>query len=227
MLFKWLYIYFLGSVDIVVEGFFIERFMNICKAEEIILWSSKIEKGTILRARITRRDFKKIRPIAKKTSCRVKLEVKNGLPFLMKKYRKRKAIGICLLVISIFCFLITRFIWNIDISGNENISKEEILSDLAGYGISVGKSKMNLDLDKIKNEIRLKRDDLAWIGVDIKGTNVIVEVVEAIEEPEIIDENTPSNIFADKSGTISKMIVRNGTARVNVRRYGFCRRFVS
>lgn len=216
MLFKWLYIYFLGSVDIVVEGFFIERFINICKTENIILWSSKIEKGTILRARISKSDFKKIRHIARKTSCRVVLENKNGLPFVVKKYKKRKIFAVALLVIAIFCFFVTRFIWNIDISGNDKISKEEILSDLGGYGISIGKFKMNLDLEKIKNEIRLKRDDLAWIGIDIKGTNVIVSVVEAIEKPEIVDENTPSNILADRSGIVSRMVVRNGTARVNV-----------
>ena len=118
--------------------------------------------------------------------------------------------------IAIFCFAVTRFIWNIEIVGNEKISKEEILSDIAKYGIREGKPKSNLDLDEIKNEIRLNRDDLAWIGIDIEGTNVIVTVVEAIEEPEIVDENSPSNIMADKDGVISKMVVRNGTARVNV-----------
>ncbi len=225
MLFKWLYIYFLGSVDIVVEGFFIERFINICKTENIILWSSKIEKGTILRARISKSDFKRIRHIARKTSCRVVLENKNGLPFVVKKYKKRKIFAVALLVIAIFCFLVTRFIWNIEISGNDKISKEEILSDLGSYGISIGKLKMNLDLEEIKNEIRLKRDDLAWMGIDIKGTNVIVTVVEAIEKPEIVDENTPSNILSDRTGTVSKMVVRNGTARVNVRRYSKCRGF--
>ena len=225
MLFKWLYIYFLGSVDIVVEGFFIERFINICKTENIILWSSKIEKGTILRARISKSDFKRIRRIARKTSCRVVLENKNGLPFVVKKYKKRKIFAVALLVIAIFCFLVTRFIWNIEISGNDKISKEEILSDLGSYGISIGKLKMNLDLEEIKNEIRLKRDDLAWMGIDIKGTNVIVTVVEAIEKPEIVDENTPSNILSDRTGTVSKMVVRNGTARVNVRRYSKCRGF--
>ena len=225
MLFKWLYIYFLGSVDIVVEGFFIERFINICKTENIILWSSKIEKGTILRARISKSDFKRIRHIARKTSCRVVLENKNGLPFVVKKYKKRKIFAVALLVIAIFCFLVTRFIWNIEISGNDKISKEEILSDLGSYGISIGKLKMTWDLEEIKNEIRLKRDDLAWMGIDIKGTNVIVTVVEAIEKPEIVDENTPSNILSDRTGTVSKMVVRNGTARVNVRRYSKCRGF--
>lgn len=216
MLFKWLYMYIFGTVDMIVEGFFIERFINICKTENIILWNLKVEKGTFLRARISKSDFKKIRHVAKKTSCRVKLEVKNGLPFLMKKYKKRKAIGICLALIAVFCFVLTRFIWNIEIVGNETVSQEEILSDLAKYGIAEGKLKSNLNLDEIKNEIRLNRNDLAWIGIDIEGTNVIVTIVEARKEPEIMDENTPSNIVADKNGVISKMIVRNGTARVNV-----------
>lgn len=199
MILKMLYVYILGVVDIVVEGFFIERFINICKNENIVLLNLVVEKGTILRARICKSDFKKIRHIAKKTSCRVKLEAKKGLPFIMKKYKKRKFFVITFFVIAIFCFIITRFIWNIEISGNENVSIEEILSDLANNGIEVGKLKGNLELDKIKNEIRLNRDDLAWIGIDIKGTNVIVTVVEAVKKPEIFDENAVSNIFADKN----------------------------
>ena len=208
--------YIFGTVEIVVEGFFIERFINICKTENIILWSSKMEKGTILKARISKNDFKILRHIAKRTSCRVSLEGKSGLPFVMKKYKKRKAFAIALLVIAIFCFVITRFIWNIEISGTESISKEEILSDLAKYGIQEGKLKSKINLDEVKNEMRLSRDDLAWIGIDMEGTNVIVTIVEATKEPEIIDENTPCNIVADKNGTISKMVVRHGTARVNV-----------
>lgn len=216
MIFKWLYMYIFGVVDITIEGFFIERFINICRNKNIILWNSKVEKGTILRARINKADFKKIRHVAKATSCRVSLNEKKGLPFILRKYRKRKIFAIAILAIAIFCFGITRFIWNIEIIGLKEISKEEILSNLIEYGISEGKLKTGLDLEKIKNEIRLKRDDLAWIGIDIKGTNVIVTIVESTKEPEIIDENIPYNIVADKSGTISKMIVRNGTPRVNV-----------
>ncbi len=216
MILKWLYRYIFGVVEIIVEGFFVERFMNICKAEEIFFWSSHIEKGTILKATINKSDFKKIRPIARKTSCRVQINKKSGLPFVVKKYKKRKVFAIAFLVIAIFCFVLTRFIWNIEVSGVQNISKEEILSDLVTYGIQEGKLKSKLDLDKIKNEMRLNRNDLAWIGIDIQGTNVLVTVVEAVEEPEIVDENTPCNIVADKAGTVSKMIVRNGTARVNV-----------
>lgn len=216
VIFKLIYMYICGVVDITVEGFFIERFINICKTQEIILWSLKVEKGTILKARISKGDFKKIRHIARKTSCKVSLDGKKGLPFVMKKYRKRKIFAIALVVIAFFVLGITRFIWNIEITGIDKIAREEILVCLAEHGIAEGKIKVNLNLEEIKNEIRLARDDLAWIGIEIKGTNVIVTVVEAIEEPEIIDKNTPTNIVADKSGIVSKMVVRNGTARVNV-----------
>ena len=216
MLFTWLYVYIFGSVDIVVEGFFIERFINSCKLKNIIFLSSKIEKGTILRARIRKSDFKKIRHIAKKTSCKVALEGKNGLPFVLKRYRKRKVFAIAIFVIAFFCFGVTRFIWNIDVVGNEKISKEELLAELANYGIKEGNLKSNIDVEKIKNEISMSHDDLSFIGVDIEGTNVIVKIVEATEKPEIIDENTKTNIIADKSGVISKIVVRSGTARVQV-----------
>ena len=116
----------------------------------------EMEKGTILKAKINKSDFKNLRHIAKRTSCRVSLEGKSGLPFVIKKYKKRKIFAIALLVIAIFSFVITRFIWNIEISGAQNISREEILSDLAKYGIKEGKLKVNLDLEEIKNEIDRK-----------------------------------------------------------------------
>ena len=216
MILKKFYMYILGYCDITVEGFFIERFINMCNSENIILWNSNIDKGTILKAKISKSDFKEIGNISKKTNCRVVMNSENGLPFVLKKYKKRKIFAIAFLVIAIFCFVITRFIWNIDVEGNEKISKEEIISEIGNYGIKIGKTKSNIDIEKIKNEMRLMHNDLSWIGIDIKGTNVIVKVVEAIEQPEIIDENVPCNIIADKNGIISKMVVRNGTPRVTV-----------
>ena len=39
------------------------------------------------------------------------------------------------------------------------------------------------------NKIRLSRDDVAWIGITVKGTNAIVKVKEADKAPNILDEN--------------------------------------
>ena len=73
-----------------------------------------------------------------------------------------------------------------------------------------------IDLEKIINVIRLKRDDISWIGMDVKGTNLIVKINEADSAPEIIDKAKVCNIVADRSGIISSIVVHNGTARVKV-----------
>ena len=216
MLLKWLYLYVFGVIDVVIEGFFIEKLINQAHEKNIFLWNARMERETILRTRIRRSDFRKLCRIARKTGCKLHWEKKNGLNYVIKKYRKRKGFAIAFVVIAFFCFGVTRFIWNIEITGNDQISKEEILSKLAEYGIQEGKIKTNFDFERIKNEIRLSREDLAWIGIDIKGTNVMVQIVESKQEPKIMDPNTYSNIIADKDGIISKMVVRNGTARVNI-----------
>ena len=33
--------------------------------------------------------------------------------------------------------------------------------------------------EQIINELMLKRNDIAWLGIDIEGTNVIVKIVKA------------------------------------------------
>lgn len=216
MIFKWLYLFFLGYTHITVEGFFVERFINICMSKGIILQNLHREKSTILKAKILKSDFKKIRSIAKKTKCRVHIEKKVGFPFIVNRYRKRKAFAITLGVIAIFIFSLTRFIWNIEIRGNKNVTEAEMIAAVNEHGIAIGKFKSKLDIEKITNAIRLERDDLSWVGIKIKGTNVIVEIVEATEKPEVIDKTKIANIVSDKKAIVSKIVVQNGTSRVNV-----------
>ena len=216
MIFKWLYLFFSGYVNITVEGFFVERFINICISKRIFLLNLHREKSTILKAKVIKSDFKKLRHVARKTKCRVKLEKKNGIPFILNKYKKRKVFAIAIVVIAIFIFILTRFIWNIEIIGLDKISEEEMLDIFKSHGIDIGKLKSTLNLDEITNSIRLERDDLSWIGIKIKGTNALITVVEAKEKPDIIDKNKICNIVSDKDAIISKIIVQNGTQRVSI-----------
>lgn len=216
MLIRQLYMQIFGYVSITIEGFFVERFINMCLAQDIFLWNIKHEKNTFVKVRISTSDFKKIKKIAKKTKCKVKIESKTGIPFLLHNYRKRKIFLGLLFALFIIIFVLTRFVWNIEITGTEKIDNNEILSILKEEGIEVGKLKSKIQTEETINEIRLKREDIAWIGIKVKGTNVIVQIVEAKEKPEIVDESEVCNIVAKKTATISKIIVQNGTARVAV-----------
>lgn len=216
MIIRHLYTELSGYVNIKVEGFFVERFINMCLAQDIFLWNIKYENNILVKLKISVADFKKIKKIAKKTKSKVKIETKVGLPFFLYHYRKRKIFLILACIVFLLIFILTRFVWNIEITGTKNISVEELRAVLKEEGIKEGILKNSIETEEVINTIRLKREDIAWIGIKIKGTNVIVEVVEAKEKPEVIDETKICNIVAKKSATISKIIVQNGTARVSV-----------
>ena len=214
MYFKILLGYILGYVNIEVEGYFIERFINICNSKKIFLWNMKRKHSTIIRVNIEIRDFKKIKEIAKKTKCRVKIQKKRGIPFILHKYKKRKIFAIFFLLLIIVVVVLSNFIWNIEVTGNNKISTEEIIKDLADDNFKVGMSKINLNTKNIIDKIRLKRNDLAWMGIEVKGTNAIIKIVEADLKPDIIKEEEYCNIVATKDAMIVKINAQNGTAVV-------------
>lgn len=216
MFIKILINYILGYVNIIVEGYYIERFINICISRRILIWNLKREKSSILRVNVSIKEFKKIREIAKKTKCKIKIKNKKGIPFLLHRYKKRKVFFILLIMTMFTIIVISNFVWNIEVTGTDKISKEELIKDLNECGLTIGKNKATIDTKEIINNIRLKREDIAWIGINLKGTNAIVEVVEAKSKPNIIDEEELCNIVATKEGIITKINSQNGTSLVKV-----------
>lgn len=214
MRFKILLAYILGYLEIKVEGYFIEKFINNCLKSNIFLWNIKRKRTTIMTCNIGVKDFKNIRKILKKTKCRIKIEKKKGLPFTFNKYRKRKIFALLIFIILIIIAILSNFVWNIQIEGTEKISKDELIQTLKEEGLSIGKFKPGIETREIINKIRLDRDDIAWIGIEITGTNAIVKVVEAEEKPEIVDEDEYCNIVATKDGVVTKIMAQNGTPLV-------------
>ncbi len=219
--------YILGYVNISVEGYYIERFINTCVSKSILLWNVKRQKATYMHANVGIKDYKRLKQVAKKTQCKMKIEGKKGIPFLMNRYRKRKIFFILLVIIVISMYGTSKFVWNIEIQGTERISEEEILSNLKEYGLDIGTMKNKIDTQDIINKVRLNRDDIAWMNIDLSGTNVIVKVVETTEKPNIIKQDEYCNIVSNKKAQITKITAKTGTALVNVRRHSYRRYYTN
>lgn len=212
MLIKVFIKYIIGYVRVVVEGYYIERLINICTNKNILIWNIKREKNIRLYLNIGINDFKKLSSICKKTKCRVKIKSKNGIPFLLNKYKKRKIFMILLVAVILGVYFSSNYIWNIEIREETGNELENIMMDVNEAGLSVGKLKSKVNTKEIIDKLRLKRDDVAWAGIELKGTNAIVKLVKADKAPDIIDENEFCNIVANKSGLITKINAQNGTA---------------
>lgn len=214
MFFKIMLSYIVGYLTVSVEGYYIERFINICKNQKVVIWNLKRKKNILLLLNIRTKDFREMCQIAKKVNCKVKILNKKGLPFLMNKYKKRKIFIVFLLIVVNCIWISSSFVWNVDIVEESGKEINNLRQDLENAGLKFGVPKSKIKSKEIINQIRLKRNDISWIGIELKGTNAIVKVAKAEEKPEIVDNSEYCNVVSNKTGVITKINVQNGMANV-------------
>ena len=138
----------------------------------------------------------------------------------MLKYIIFSMISFLLGIFVLLCIISTSFIWKIEVIGNSYISTEEVIKALEDTGVYIGKSKLGLQTKKIVTNLRVLLPDAAWIGVDIEGTNIYVNIVEKTRLPDsAVNENSIGDIVSDKSGIIEKIIAENGTPILSAGEY--------
>ena len=97
-----------GIASVEIEGFFTERFINLCKINNIKIWDIRNIVNGVTRFKIHISDFKKLRTIARKTKCKIRIKEKQGLYFKLFKYRKRKLLAFLSIVLITSCKLPSR-----------------------------------------------------------------------------------------------------------------------
>ncbi|MGI6669429.1 MAG: sporulation protein YqfD [Acetivibrionales bacterium] len=202
--------YLRGYVIIVVEGYFIEKFVNICARRQILLWDIMAQGRQSVVMKMSIRGFKLIRPVARKTKCRVRLKKKTGLPFVFNRYRRRKAFFAGAVLFIALLYIMISFIWSVEINGNKKLQTVELEKALARHGVKTGVLKYRIDTNKAVTGMMLDIGDISWISINVKGTKVRVDVRERIEIPYIIPKHIPCDVVAAKDGIIKRIIATEG-----------------
>ncbi|MEY8377481.1 sporulation protein YqfD [Lachnospiraceae bacterium 56-18] len=210
-----------GYIRIRITGYSTERFLNACSHRGIILWGLE-PKGRAYEMNISIPGFRKLKPIIRKTGTKVSIVERFGLPFFLHKYRKRKMFFAGALLFAALIFLMSRYIWNIDIKGNLTYTDETLLKFLKTREVENGMRVSEVDCARIVKDIRKEYDDIIWVSASIQGTRLIIQVKEnedtipamdeAAENP---DQEKPTDIVADRDCVITRIVPRNGIPMVS------------
>lgn len=196
------YRYLRNFLTISISGGFPERFLNLCSNEKIYLWNTSFTDGKVT-ANVYCKDFFKIKKIRSKSGVKIKIEEKHGLHFLLRKNLKRKALIAGLCVTLIFLVTMNQFIWNIEVQGSNNISKEEVLSVCDNLGLHYGTFVPLFDESKAGREaVNLFDGRILWMAINIKGSKATVEVRDYENKNNNTEDSTLCNIVADFDGVI-------------------------
>ncbi len=205
-----------GYVTVCIEGIFLEKFTNLCAINCLPFWNVKRYGMAKMVGSTTISGYRKMRHIAKKCGCRVKISRRRGVPFVIHKYRKRKIFIAGIVVFFALIKVSGLFIWQIDVSGNVSPIENQIVLQMEELGIKPGIRKSQIDIRDLASKLMVKRDDLSWAGIEIDGMRLKVRVVEKAKVPERIDEKAICNIVASKPGLIIGINTLQGTQMVEV-----------
>ena len=191
-----------------------ERFFNLCKAREIEIIDIIMINQSIY-CKISVNDYRKLRPVVKKTRCLPRIEKKRGGPFLCSKMLKRKGIFLGCFLGCFVLWQMTQRIWYTQVQGGFVHTREQIISTLENeMEIVGGKNKYIVNCREIENKIRLLYPQIGWVSVEKRGCNLYIRLNEsAMPETENGPENS-SHIIAERSGIVRKIEVLSGMAKV-------------
>src|SRR5690625_4050629 len=129
--------------------------------------------------------------------------------------KKKEVIPAFLISIFLIIFL-SNVLWKITIVGVPTETKDKIQEKLINYGVHQGSWMFSIDTpSEIQQKLIHDIPELLWIGVQRKGTRLILEGVEKTTvKKEMVPG--PRNLIAAKKGIIKKIYVTTGQPKKKV-----------
>lgn len=210
--------YIKGYLLIRVEGYSPERFLNACSHRGIELWGLR-SAGGAYEMYMTLKDFRKIKALSKKTGTKVRVRRRYGLPFFLHRYRRRKLFFAGAFLAVCLVYILTLFIWEIDIRGNLRRTDEALLSFLRSRDVYCGMTAGSVDCDQIADDLRGAYADLVWVSASVHGTRLVIQVKEnehlSAQTGGKAQETEGTDLAATQDCIILSIVTRQGTPLVH------------
>ncbi len=201
-----------GTVSFRAQGRSPERLLNLTAQRGVLLWNVRPSPQG-LEGEVAARDYRRIRPLARKAAVRTTVLKKSGFPFLAAAYRGRAGLAVGAALGAALLVFLSQFLWTIDVVGQEHVSEARLRTLLAESGVKTGALCRGVDAGQVKRDILLKVEDISWLSVNIVGCHANVEIKEKTRKPEN-DGDTPCNLKAKEDGVITKITVGEGVTEV-------------
>ncbi|WP_195572693.1 sporulation protein YqfD [Paenibacillus sp. 1001270B_150601_E10] len=203
-----------GYIRIAVRGKHTEQFINELYTKEMMIWDiSRIGENQVSMM-LMLPDFFRLRPLLKRTGCRVHVMERHGLPFSVKQVRKRTFFITGLFLFLFGLYMLSSLVWTIEVKGNERIHAEEVLAAAKEEGVYPFQWSFRLKkMDELSKEIHAHLPDATWVGVAKQGTKIVIHIVESAmpDDRKLVN---PRHLVANTDAVVTQIIASQGKAVV-------------
>lgn len=208
----WFYRFICGYVLIALKGNYCERIINALAQKGVSVWHIRRKKGGVQLC-IFARDFKRLPQFVGKSGVNIHIINKVGWPFVVKKYKRRPGIAVGCVLFFALIFLLSGYVWNIKVEGNDKVDSKTIIDACRQIGVYEGVKAKSINPQDARVELLIKVKGLSWASINIEGSCVTVNVRE-YENPD--KDKMPCNLISTASGVVVSTKVTQGDVCVKV-----------
>ncbi len=203
-----------GSVRVRAQCAYPERVLNLCSARGIEFWEVRWLSALELSFCVARTDLRALRRAAEGCGAEFSVERTAGAPFFLARFRRRYVLLVGLALCALLLAVNSLFIWDLEVTGNENVPTERILRVLAENGVRRGTFVYSFRSREVCNRVLPELRELCWVAVNVRGCRAYVQVRERVRAPERVNESAPTNVVARRAGLVTEVRALDGEKKV-------------
>lgn len=217
-------------VTMIITGQSPEKVINMATSRGIPVWSIKDLSGQAeqglegdLKGQVNQQwelqtSVAGVRPLfrlARRGNCRLKIISKKGPIFWLSFMKRRKSLVVGGLLFCLGLLSFSQFIWFVEVSCPTPLLEQSAREIMGEYGLTRFSLRSAVDIDFVREQLTIRLPEAAWIGVELVGSRLTVEVVEKKDQadPELFGDG---DLVAIKAGVIQEILVLQGTSRTQV-----------
>jgi len=200
-----------GFISLRLRGNAQEKIINMALARGIYIWDIK-RRDDCIYLKVRTSGYEAFKTIADENDFQLEILKRDGLPFYKKIMKRRMGLLGGAVIFILALYLMSSFVWFVQVSGNDKVDRNKILMTAARYGIYAGAGKWNFSRIEVEEAMLRDLSEIAYIQCDVRGVKVNIKVVEKIRPD--LNITGPCHIVAARDGVIEEVLVLDGQANV-------------
>jgi len=203
----------LGQITIEVSALMPEKILNV-------LWNNGIYTCNIVKIDLTTirfiiyfKDYKEVEMLIKKYKGKVRIVNTSGIIVLLMKMKRKVSLVIGTLIFFIVIYILSNYMWAIDIQTQKNLSPFEIRQQLSSIGIKPGINKSKIDVYEIEKKMENLNDQIMWIRIRVEGSTLKIIIKEKVNPPST-EKILFNQVVAKMDGEVKRVYTNSGNPAV-------------
>jgi similar to stage IV sporulation protein len=200
-----------GTIKVALKGKNQEKIINMASSRGIYIWDIK-KSGDDLNFKVRTSGLKALQSLSEENGYNLEVTEKQGLPFYRNLFRRRLGFFTGALIFILALYIMSSFVWFIEVYGNKKVETSKIMLTAAKYGVYQGAAKWNFSRIEVEEAMLRDLSELSYVKLDIRGVKARIQVVEKILPK--TDISGPCHIVATRDAVVEEVLALEGQVSV-------------